>query len=31
MLVDFVLENGRIIEIGMMADPERIATRDIQF
>jgi RNA polymerase sigma-70 factor (ECF subfamily) len=31
MLVDFVLENGRIVAIGMMADPRRISARDVQF
>jgi RNA polymerase sigma-70 factor (ECF subfamily) len=31
MLVDFVLEKGRIVEINMIANPERIAARDIQF
>ncbi|MBI3678686.1 MAG: sigma-70 family RNA polymerase sigma factor [Proteobacteria bacterium] len=28
---DFVLENGRIVEISLIADPERIAARDIEF
>jgi RNA polymerase sigma-70 factor (ECF subfamily) len=31
MLVDFVLENDRIIEISMIADPEHIAARDVAF
>jgi RNA polymerase sigma-70 factor (ECF subfamily) len=31
MLVDFVLENGRIIEISLIADPEHIAARDVEF
>ena len=31
MLVDFVVENGRIVEIGMIADAERIAARDVEF
>ena len=31
MLVDFDLENGRIVEISMIADPEHIAARDLEF
>jgi len=31
MLVDFVIENGRIVEISMIADAERIAARDLEF
>jgi RNA polymerase sigma-70 factor (ECF subfamily) len=31
MLVDFVLENGRIVEITMIADPERVAAIDVEF
>jgi RNA polymerase sigma-70 factor (ECF subfamily) len=31
MLVDFVLENGRIVEITMIADPERVAATDVEF
>jgi hypothetical protein len=31
MVVEFVLANGRIVEIGMVADPERIATLDLAF
>lgn len=31
MLVDFVLENDRIIEISMIADPEHVAARDVAF
>jgi len=30
MLIDFVLENGRIVEISMIADPEHIAARDVE-
>lgn len=31
VVVDFVLENGRIVEISMIADPERIAALDLKF
>ncbi len=31
MVVDFILENGRIVEIGMIADAERIAALDLDF
>lgn len=31
MLVEFVIENSRIIEVSMTADPERIATRLLEF
>jgi RNA polymerase sigma-70 factor (ECF subfamily) len=31
MLVDFVLEHGRIVEISMIADPDRIAAIDVEF
>jgi RNA polymerase sigma factor (sigma-70 family) len=31
MVVDFVLEDGRIVEISMMADAECIAARDLEF
>jgi len=31
MLVDFVIENSRIVEISMIADAERIAARDLEF
>jgi RNA polymerase sigma factor (sigma-70 family) len=31
MVVDFVLENGRIVEINMIADAERIAALDLEF
>lgn len=30
VVLDFVLENGRIIEISMIADPERIAALDLK-
>jgi RNA polymerase sigma-70 factor (ECF subfamily) len=30
MLIDFVIENGRIVEICMIADPEHIAARDVE-
>ena len=30
MLIDFVLKNGRIVEISMIADPEQIAARDVE-
>jgi len=30
MLIDFVLENGRIVEISMIAEPEHIAARDVE-
>lgn len=31
MLVDFVIENGRIVEISMTADADRIASRELEF
>lgn len=31
MVVDFVLENGRIVEISLIGDPERIAVLDVEF
>jgi RNA polymerase sigma-70 factor (ECF subfamily) len=31
MLIDFVLENGLIAEISLIADPEHIAVRDVEF
>jgi RNA polymerase sigma-70 factor (ECF subfamily) len=31
MVVDFVLESGRIVEISMVADPEHIAAFDLEF
>ena len=31
MLVDFVLENGLIVEISLIADPVHIAARDLEF
>ena len=31
LLVDFVIENGRILEIGFIADAERIAAREVEF
>jgi RNA polymerase sigma-70 factor (ECF subfamily) len=31
VVVDFVLENGRIVEINMIADAERIAALDLEF
>ena len=31
VVVDFVFENGRIVEIGMIADPERIAALDLEY
>jgi RNA polymerase sigma-70 factor (ECF subfamily) len=31
LLVDFVIENGRIVEIGFIADAERIAAREVKF
>jgi RNA polymerase sigma-70 factor (ECF subfamily) len=31
MLVDFVIENGRIVEISMIADARRIAALDVEF
>jgi len=31
MVVDFVLENGRVVEITMIADPERLAALDLEF
>jgi RNA polymerase sigma factor (sigma-70 family) len=31
VVVEFVLDNGRIVEISMIADPERIAALDLQF
>jgi RNA polymerase sigma-70 factor (ECF subfamily) len=31
MLVDFVLENGRIVEISLIAEPEHVAGRDVEF
>jgi RNA polymerase sigma-70 factor, ECF subfamily len=31
VVVDFVLENGRIIEISMIAEPQRIAALDLKF
>jgi RNA polymerase sigma-70 factor (ECF subfamily) len=31
MVVDFVLENGKIVEISMVADATRIAARDVAF
>lgn len=31
MLVDFVIENGRIVEISMIADADRIASRELEF
>jgi RNA polymerase sigma-70 factor (ECF subfamily) len=31
VVVDFVLENDRIIEISMIAEPERIAALDLKF
>lgn len=29
--MDFVLENGRIVEISMIANPERIAALELKF
>jgi hypothetical protein len=31
MLVDFVIENGKIVEINMIADAKRIAALDVEF
>ena len=31
VVVDFVLENGRIVEINMIADAERLAALDLEF
>ena len=31
MVVDFVVENGRIVEINMIGDAERIAALDLEF
>jgi RNA polymerase sigma-70 factor (ECF subfamily) len=31
MVVDFVLEAGRIVEISLIADPERVAARNLEF
>lgn len=31
VLIDFVIENARIVEIDMIADPERIAAFDLEF
>jgi RNA polymerase sigma-70 factor (ECF subfamily) len=31
MLVDFIIKNDRIIEISLIADPEHVATRDLEF
>jgi RNA polymerase sigma-70 factor (ECF subfamily) len=31
VVVEFVLENGRIVEINMIADAERIAALDLEF
>jgi len=31
VVMDFVLENGRIVEISMIANPERIAALDLKF
>ena len=31
VVIDFVLENGRIVEITMIAEPERVAALDLEF
>jgi RNA polymerase sigma-70 factor (ECF subfamily) len=31
VVIDFVLENGRIVEIAMIAEPERVAALDLEF
>jgi RNA polymerase sigma-70 factor (ECF subfamily) len=31
VVVDFVLENGRIVKINMIGDPGRIAALDLEF